>query len=400
MSGIWSVKKVPQITTLRSAWFRMALAFLCLILLGDRAAIADETAAVDPFQTCAAAPTPTCLLPMLMDEVAKFDEGSSEGSSLRTTSILLFLVALTAIDDIDGALSVISVYPNANEPYRGLEANFARSYARTSQDEAAFAIANLAEDPMQRSEILSMIAQGQAEAGQLTAATATASIIADPVFQVTALAAIGDFEAARALVNQLPDELLDEQKDWGLRALAIALARDGQIAPAQLVLQQIPGGYFQSEVFIQIAQAQAFAGLVPDAIETAQDAGPDIEPQTELLLSLWRINPDPLIVTALHAVLDRTPPGHRHRRFALNALSIVDPAPAYAAEAAEILAATDSESAEAFEYYDNDITSVCAAGRFSNALAHVLAYRPGDAGVRLYSLSRIALCLAQDPLRT
>lgn len=399
MSGLWFGQKAPQIATLRPAWFRLALAFLCLILLGNRAALADETAAVDPFQTCAAAPTPTCLLPMFMDEVAKFDEGSTHGSSMRTTYILLFLVALTATDDIEGAQSVIRVYRNATEPYRGVEANFARAYARTGQDEAAMALADATEDPMQRSEILSMIAQGQAEVGQLTAATATTSIITDPVIQVTALAAIGDFEAARALVNQLPDELLDDQKDWGLRALAIALARDGQIAPAQAVLEQIPRGFFQSEVFIQIAQAQVSARLVPDAIETAKEAEPDIKPQTELLLSLWRIYPDPLIVTALHALLDRTPPGHRHRRFALNALSIVDPTPQYAAEAAEILAAADPESGEAFDYYDDDITLLCAAGRYPETLAHILAYRPEDVGIRLYSLGRIALCISENAPR-
>ena len=253
---------------------------------------------------------------------------------------------------------------------------------------------------MEQSHVLSMIAQGQAEAGKLTEAAATAAIITDPVFKLSALAAIGDFEAAGALINQLPDELLDDTKSWGQRALAIALARDGQIAHAQLVLDQISGNYFRSDVIVQIARAQAVAGLVPDAIKTAQDAVPDIEPQTELLLSLWHINPDPLIVTALQDLLDRTPPGHRHRRFVLSALSIVDPAPEYAAEAGEILAATDSESGEAWDYYDDDITLLCAAGRYPDALAFVLAYRPENAGVRLYSLGRLALCLSEDPLRT
>lgn len=308
-----------------------------------------------------------------------------------------FLVALTATDDTDGALSLISAYPNANKPYRGREADFARAYARSGQEEAAFALADATEDAMEQSHVLSMIAQGQAEAGKLTEAAATAAIITDPVFKLSALAAIGDFEAARALINQLPDDqLLDDQKSWGLRALAIALARDGQVEPAQLALDQISGNYFRSDVIVQIAHAQAFAGLVPDAIETAKEAGPDIE----LLLSLWHINPDPGIVTALQEILERTPPGRRHRRFVLFALSIVDPNPEYAAEAAKILAATDRESGEAFDYYDDDITLLCAAGYFPDALAFVLAYRPENAGVRLYSLGRLALCLSEDPLRT
>ena len=317
---------------------------------------------------------------------------------MRSTSILLFLIALTATDDTDGALSLSNAYPNAGKTYRGREADFARAYARSGQEEAAFALADATDDAMERSYVLSMIAQGQAEAGKLTEAAATAAVITEPMFQATALAAIGDFEAARGLVDQLPDELLDDQKSLGLRALAIALARDGQIEAAQLVLEQISGGYFQSDVVVQIARAQAIAGLVRDAIETVQPAEPDIEPQTELLLSLWHINPDPLIVTALRDLLDRTPPGHRHRRFVLSALSIVDPAPEYAAEAGEMLAAIDSESAEAFDYYQDDITLLCAAGRDPDALALVLAYRPENLGIRLFSLGRIALCLAGDRL--
>jgi hypothetical protein len=397
MSSIWPVRKPPRIVTFQSAWFRIGLAFMSLMLIGNRAAMAEETLAADSFQACAADPTPTCLLPMFLNEVAKVDDGSPE-ASVRSTSVLLFLIALTSTDDTDGALSLINAHPNGNEPYRGREADFARAYARSGQEEAAFALADGTEDAMERSYVLSMIAQGQAETGQLTKAAATAAIITEPGFRVTALAAIGDFEAAGALINQLPDELLDDQKSWGLKALAIALARDGQIEAAQLVLDQISGNYFRSDVIVQIARAQAVAGLVPDAIKTAQDAEPGVKPQTELLLSLWHINPDPLFVTALRDLLDRTPPGHRHRRFVLVAMSIVDPAPEYAVEAAAILAATDRDSGEAYDYYDGDLTLLCAAGHYPDALAFALGYRPENLGIRLFSLGRVALCLAGDRL--
>ena len=178
------------------------------------------------------------------------------------------------------------------------------------------------------------------------------------------------------------------------------MARAGQIEPARLVLDQISGNATTQPVIIQIAQAQALTGLVPEAIETAYETGPDIAPEIELLLSLWHITPDPRFVAALRDILDRTDANHRHRRFALFAMSIVDPKPEYAAEIEEILSNTDRESGQAFEYPHDAISLLCAAGRYSDALALVLAERPENVGRRVLSLNRIALCLSEDPLRT
>ena len=354
-------------------------------LQGARDAL-DQIKAAAPGLDCAAAPDPSCLIQAALSDFAKIEPQQTPQFMLPD-----FLRILATADDIAGALALVAAYPDYFSAATDLS-GLAQAYARAGQDAAALAMVEQAATDLDRQIFLAAIAVGQAEAGRQADAAATAAQITDPLNQLIALAAAGQFDAALALLDPIPVD----QEPLALTQLVIALVRAGQIDRAISTMEMISDPNSRQGLIRHIAEAQARAGLVPEAIATAhrsQNGDPSL-----LLLYLWRLAPDPRFVAALQDHFDRTPPSADSRRFMLLVMSFVDPRPEYLAEADAILNGMADER-DLRNARDWEIRLLVAAGRYADAAALTIAL-PSDetweAFVRIEKLAYIAKVMAAD----
>ena len=351
-----------------------------ITLQGARDALAQADAAI-PAADCAAMPTRGCLLQVAVADLADADE-------FDLKLILRRLIRMLAeADDTVAALALIARYPDKAD--YTTQATIAGSYARTDQTDLALDIVAATADPVQQSYIRAAIVQGLVDRGADTDALSVFSQLTDPADKVLALIAMRAFDDAQVQIEQVPAEGQNRVRSL----LSIAAAQAGQVDRAQMVLDQIDDTDWRWLPITEIAKAQARAGQVAAAIETAHRI-PD-PARLNLILALWHIAPDPAYVAEIQARFDRTPAQSVSRRDILFLMNIVDPRPDYLAELQVLNAAVDERALGVMASVDIELLN--AAGRYADAATLALATQYGGAWDKISALMSIAEAIATDP---
>lgn len=231
--------------------------------------------------------------------------------------------------------------------------------------------------------------QGLVDRGADTDALSVFSQLTDPADKVLALIAMRAFDDAQVQIEQVPAEGQNRVRSL----LSIAAAQAGQVDRAQMVLDQIDDTDWRGLPIKEIAKAQARAGQVAAAIETAHRI-PD-PARLNLILALWHIAPDPAYVAEIQARFDRTPAQSVSRRDILFLMNIVDPRPDYLAELQVLNAAVDERALGVMASVDIELLN--AAGRYADAATLALATQDGGAWDKISALMSIAEAIATDP---
>ena len=353
-----------------------------ITLQGARDALAQADAAI-PMQDCAAMPTPGCLL-----QVAVAELGDVEDYDLKL--ILPRLISgLADADDTATALALFDRYPDSDGYTR--QAYVARFYARTDQTNLALDIVAATAVPAEQSYIRAAIVQGLMDRGADTDALSVLSQVTDPADKVLGLIAMQAFDEAFAQIDQVPAD----GQNWVRNQLAIAAAQADQVDRAQMVLDQIDDSDWRKSPIQEIAMAQARAGLVAEAIETAHRI-PD-PARLKIILALWHIAPDPAYVAEIQDRFDRTSAQSVSRRHILFIMNLVDPRPDYLAELQVLDAAVEERSLGRMAYADIELLN--AAGRYADAatLALAMSTNDGRAWDKVSALMFIAEAISADP---
>lgn len=368
-------------------WSRpSSFAFALVSLLAAPLAADDAPASVDA-NACIASPTPTCLLAEAALSAPAIEEEWSKRPLIHSIAS-----AMADAGDVEAAQTFLAGFPDMF-PSAYLLAPVAQALARAGRDADALALFASPEVQDEPERILAAIGLGQAQSDRLTEASETAARITDPVLQARVLVSTLDPDPALERVATLPAE----DQEALLAALASRLARQGDIDAAFDVMYMIADPDARIDPRAEIARAQTRAGLIAEAITTAKGMSRQAS-QVDLLLSLMRIAPDPLILEEIHAIADGIPESARSYGLVAIVMATLDPDGPYPAVVAADLAATENPIAAT----RNTLTYAQLLSSYGNyPAAAALAFGiTGDdqlaIGDRIYGLTMIARAMNRD----
>jgi hypothetical protein len=390
MSGIWQGRQGRAMVGSLFVQSRVALCIMILMLIGSLTVKADGTAPVAPFQTCASAPNPACLL---QEAMRGMDMIESEGK--RAFVLEIAVPALANANDPDTAVLLLIHYWSGYGGHFDMS-SIARAYARLGRDSDAMAVVNSTSVEDVRQVLLAAVVQGQVEAGRISDATVTAALITVPAEKARALAALGQSADAITMAETLPSPELE----FVLMDISVWLARQGQISQAiDAHLRSNKYDDFGNE--IRPRDEIAYALVRADRVAEVFTEGPPLfRPDLSLLLSIWRVKQDPLIAEELRKRLGNGSPDSYDNTQELWALAVLNPNAGYDQAASALLSALAHDQFRTILIY-LDIEMLSNSGQFAQAAQVILETGQGDYTDNAWGVTglfKIAAAMTADTL--